>query len=352
MPSEFALLEKQVIKNKTPFVQYAFFDGTGVIKEYSNGYTDIAKRHPVDDESVFAVFSVTKTFTALAILQLFEKGRIAMNAPVSQYLSDLPAENGITVMHLLTHTAGLANPLPINWIHTLSEHSSFDRNEFFKPIIRKSMKGAKPGKRFRYSNIGYILLGQVIESVSGMSYETYVTKQILDRLTSPKAIITFNPGTLKLATGYHKAQGISMLMLGVISNVRKYMVDAPKGWKAFLPVYLNGSSYGGLFANVGGMVKYGRELLTNQHALLTNPSYQRLFTENRTTDNKPTGMCLSWFKGMLNGTEYYCHAGGGGGFYCELRLYPHISKGSFIVFNRSGFSDMRVLDKTDARFIS
>lgn len=72
-----------------------------------------------------------------------------------------------------------------------------------------------------------------------------------------------------------------------------------------------------------------------------------LFTENFTNDGKPTGMCLSWFSGQLDGNQYYAHAGGGGGYYCEIRVYPDNGIGSVIMFNRTGMRDERFLDKLD-----
>ena len=58
-------------------------------------------------------------------------------------------------------------------------------------------------------------------------------------------------------------------------------------------------------------------------------------------------MCLSWFTGELNGNKYFTHAGGGGGYYCEIRIYPDQGLGSVVFFNRTGFSDERYLDKVD-----
>ena len=77
-----------------------------------------------------------------------------------------------------------------------------------------------------------------------------------------------------------------------------------------------------------------------------------LFDENVTNSNKSTGMCLSWFRGHLNGQEYFAHAGGGGGYYCEIRIYPKLGRGSVIMFNRSGMKDERFLDKLDILYIN
>jgi D-alanyl-D-alanine carboxypeptidase len=63
-------------------------------------------------------------------------------------------------------------------------------------------------------------------------------------------------------------------------------------------------------------------------------------------------MCLSWHSGKLNGQRYYTHAGGGGGFYFEIRIYPELGLGSVVMFNRTGMSDIRFLDKTDSYIVN
>ena len=93
--------------------------------------------------------------------------------------------------------------------------------------------------------------------------------------------------------------------------------------------------------------KYIQELLKPNCRLIADESKKLLFTENYTNNNKATGMCLSWFSGKLDGKQYFSHAGGGGGFYCEIRIYPDIGIGSVIMFNRTGMSDERYLDHLD-----
>ena len=76
-----------------------------------------------------------------------------------------------------------------------------------------------------------------------------------------------------------------------------------------------------------------------------------LFNENATNKGKATGMCLSWFKGQLNGKQYFAHAGGGGGYYCEIRIYPDLGIGSVIMFNRTGMTNEKFLNRLDEFFI-
>src|SRR5690606_411132 len=110
--------------------------------------------------------------TALAILQLSGKGLMDINKPVIQYLPEFPYGTEITVKQLLNHTAGIPNPVPLDWIHTESEHLIFDRDTFFNTIFRKYGKAkSEPNEKFAYSNLGYVILGQLIEKVSGEKYE-------------------------------------------------------------------------------------------------------------------------------------------------------------------------------------
>ena len=137
-----------------------------------------------------------------------------------------------------------------------------------------------------------------------------------------------------------------MLALGFLLDKRKYMEASSGPWKPFKEIYVNGAAYGGLIGTAGGFVKYGQALLCDDEAIISQEYKNLLFSENKTT-----GMCLSWFTGRLQDHTYYTHAGGGGGYYCELRLYPELKAGSFIVFNRSGFSDERFLDKVDVHLL-
>lgn len=349
-----SILSKEVVKGKTPSVQYVFFNTNSIIFEYQAGYSNLEDSLKADKNTTFNAFSVTKTFTALSILQLVEKGLLALDKPVRHYLPEADLSEEVTIHHLLTHSAGLGNPLPIDWIHLANEHSSFDRDKFFQPVLAKHYKTKrKPGSRFKYSNLGYLVLGQVIEAVSGKTYEQYVTESIINRLKIQPEELSFDiPYKVLHAKGYHNNRSLSMLALGFLLDKSKYMDTGTAKWKPFKQFYVNGAPYGGMIGNLNGFVKYGQALLSDRQDLISNEYKNLLFTENKTTDNKPTGMCLSWFTGTLNGVQYYTHAGGGGGFYVEMRIYPAHGTGSLIVFNRSGMSDERFLDKVDKFFIA
>jgi len=348
-----SVLAAQVSNGNTPSLQYLFFDRDKIIYEFNEGSADLSNGMKADKDTVFPVFSVTKTFTAISILQLAGKGLVDLNYPVNRYLPELKMEQGTTVKHLLTHTSGLSNPLPIIWIHSANEHTKFNRDEFFNPVLAKSIKGKQPaGTNFRYSNLGYVILGMVVEKVTGAKYEEYVTGNILSNLDLQQDVIGFDiPAGAKYATGYHNTRNISMLLISMLLNTSKYMGTSTGKWKPFKPVYVNGTSYGGLIANAYGMVKYARALLDRDNMILNEDLRNQMFTENILAGGRNTGMCLSWYTGRLGDQTYFTHAGGGGGFYCEIRLYPGIASGSFVIFNRSGFSDERFLNNVDKYFL-
>jgi CubicO group peptidase (beta-lactamase class C family) len=344
-----AVLENIIERNNSPSVQYILFDKDNIITEYSLGMADISEDKQVNKKTTYHAFSVTKTFTALAILQLAEKRCLDIEQPVRAYMPGFPYSSDITIRQLLSHSAGIPNPIPLSWIHLATEHSSFDRNKFFQEIfIENNKTKTKPNQKFGYSNLGYVLLGQLIEKVTGITYEHYITDNIIRRLGLNKDELGFEIENMHLhSKGYHKKTSFTNLILSLFIDRSKFMGKAEGKWKPFFPFYVNGVSYGGLIGTPTAFVKYVQQLLQSDNPLVSEFYKNMLFTENYTISGKSTGMCLSWFSGQLNGIRYYAHAGGGGGYYCEIRLYPDKNTGSVIFFNRTGMTDERYLDKVD-----
>jgi CubicO group peptidase (beta-lactamase class C family) len=343
------ILYKTVTGNSSPSVQYILFDKDHIIERYCYGFRDISGNKKVSDKTTYNTFSVTKTFTALAILQLAEQKKIAIDEPVKKYLPDFPYSSAITIRQVLSHSSGIPNPIPLNWIHLTTELNSFDRNQFFKNVfIRNNKTKFQPNERFAYSNLGYVLLGQLIEKVSETSYEQYISENIIHRLGLTGEELGFEiPDPEMHAKGYHKKLSFTNLVLGFFINKSKYMGKAEGKWKPFKNFYVNGTSYGGLIGTADAFVKYIQSLFKEDNLLLSDHYKKMLFSENHTVNGKATGMCLSWFSGQLNGHRYLAHAGGGGGYYCEIRLYPETGIGSVVFFNRTGMIDERFLDKPD-----
>jgi len=108
------ILGKQVSDNKTPSVQYIIFNKDNIIHSFQHGFADIRDKKETTKETTYNAFSVTKTFTALSVLQLAEQGKINIEEPVKKYLPGFPYSPDITIKQLLTHSAGIPNPIPLN----------------------------------------------------------------------------------------------------------------------------------------------------------------------------------------------------------------------------------------------
>jgi CubicO group peptidase (beta-lactamase class C family) len=325
-----------------------FFNKDSIIHKFHDGFADIKNRVPATEHTTYHAFSITKTFTAIAILQLSERQKIDIGLPVKNYLPQFSYPAEITVSHLLTHSAGLPNPIPLKWIHLAKDHQTFDRNEFFRQISDRYYKiRFLPNEKFAYSNLGYVFLGQIIEKISGLKYEDYIFENVIRHLPVRKGELDFEIGTDPHAKGYHKNFSFSNVVLGLLLDRAEFMGPAEGKWKPFRDYYINGTAHGGLIGTANSLAAYIQELLKPGCKLLSDEYKRRLFTENSTIGNVATGMCLSWFTGKLNGIQYFSHAGGGGGFYCEIRIYPGAGVGSVVMFNRTGLKDERFLDKTD-----
>jgi D-alanyl-D-alanine carboxypeptidase len=142
------------------------------------GYANLAERVPASATTIYRLASITKEFTAAAILHLAERGRLSLDDPISDYLPDYPGDGQrITIRQLLSHTSGLsdASVLPL-----LEESGGvgIDRNELIDLVAAQPLD-SEPGAEHSYSNVGYILLGILIEHVTGRAYADYIEKEIL-----------------------------------------------------------------------------------------------------------------------------------------------------------------------------
>jgi D-alanyl-D-alanine carboxypeptidase len=347
-----SVLIQQIEENKTPSVQYLFFDKDSIIHQFRDGLADIKEGIKTSEGTTYHAFSVTKTFTVTAIMQLAEQQKIEIKLPIINYLPQFPYPPEITVEQIMSHSAGIPGPIPLRWIHLVEEHETFDRNLYFSRIIGQNNKvKSGPNEKFAYSNLGYVLLGQMIENVTGLSYEHYIAENIIKPLNIRKSELDFELALCQHAKGYHKYFSISNAVLGMLIDKSKFMDTEEGRWKPFRDNYVNGPSYGGLIGTAHALAQYIRELLKPGCKIISDDHKSRMFTENITNHHKKTGMCLSWFTGNLKGIPYFCHAGGGGGFYCEIRIYPEPGVGSVVMFNRTGMRDERFLDKPDGYFL-
>jgi CubicO group peptidase (beta-lactamase class C family) len=155
--------------------------GGKVLLDKGYGFSDFQQKTKNKSQTKFAIGSVTKQFTAMAIMQLSEKGMLNVEDKVSKYFPDFPNGDLITIHNLLTHTSGLVNYTDLKEFMNLAPDNQ-NPTEVLNLIKDKPLE-FKPGEKAKYCNTGYVLLGMIVEKVSGMSYEEYLQKNIFTPLS-------------------------------------------------------------------------------------------------------------------------------------------------------------------------
>ena len=145
--------------------------GSKILLNQGYGFADLKKTKQVKSETKFYIASITKQFTASAILKLEEQGKLKTTDLISKYFKDVPPDKSqITIHHLLTHTAGLAQNYTADGI--------INRDEMVKAVLAEPLKNPI-GEKFRYGNDGYSLLAAIVEIASGQSYESFIKQNLL-----------------------------------------------------------------------------------------------------------------------------------------------------------------------------
>lgn len=283
---------------------------------YCHGLADIASLTPVTEDTVFRIGSITKTFTAIAVMQLAEQGLVDLDAPADGYLraySLIPAKSGHrppTVRQLLTHTAGLPQLLyPSRAFQpVLGETVPYGQRvpalaEFYRGRLRLI---AEPGTRHTYSNHGFATLGQIVQDIAGEPLSRYFRERIFGPLGMTGTDLTRSDRVkARLATGY-------ALRSGGLRPVRDCDL-VPIGAGAIYSTTRDMARYlAALLA--GGSGEHGRVLKPGTLAGMFAPHYQ--------PDPRLPGAGLGFFRHDLGGHLLAGHDGLLPGFTSQLTLAP------------------------------
>ncbi len=187
-------LESVMPAQGMPGLALAITDRDGLLATRNYGYADLGALTPVDDDTLFQHGSIGKSFTAICLLQLAEEGVVDLQAPVTTYLPWFAVRSGhapITIHHLLTHTAGII------------EGTDFPLDARYEVWALREADAAPPGEHCWYSNVGYKVLGLVLEAATGKPYAQIIQERILDPLAMTRSAgeITHDLRRL-LAVGY------------------------------------------------------------------------------------------------------------------------------------------------------
>ena len=250
---------------------------------------------PNSPETKFRLGSITKQFTAVAVLQLAENGKLKLEDPVKTHYADAPAAwDKITIHHLLNHTSGIKSYTGLPGFFAKQSRDRRTPTEIVK-LTQDMPLDFEPGEKFAYNNTGYVLLGAVIEKASGQSYESYLRQNIFEPLgMADSGYDSFRAILPSRATGYN-----------------------PDGTHAdYLDMSLPHAA-GSLYSTVDDLLKWNQALATEK--LLTKESLAKMTTPSSPRENKYAyGLVID----ELKGHRIHAHGGDINGFSTFLSRFP------------------------------
>ena len=220
--------------------------GDEILLREGYGWADVKRRVPVTPETVFDIGSGVKAFTATAVLQLEERGRLATEDPISKHLTNVPPDKAaITIHQLLTHTSGIDFDYFYDSASPAERAVLRDREKYIAAVLAPPL-AFKPGAGRVYSNTGFSLLAAVIENVAGVPYERYVRERL------------FEPAGMS-ATGYYVPRDLRRVARGYNDGETDYGYPWETQWENRRPLWdLMGN--GGMLTTLDDVYKWMRAI--------------------------------------------------------------------------------------------
>jgi D-alanyl-D-alanine carboxypeptidase len=341
-------LEKVVESGTPPGMSLVVVKNDSIIYSKGFGWADAPRKIHATPQTAYHWWSITKIATAIAILQLQEKGKLHLNDPVVQHLPyfkvKYPSDTSktITILNLLNHSSGLPDLSQLNlftWIHH-DDESPVNQTKLVKEVLPDySTLKFEPGDSTAYTNFGYIVLGAIIEKVTGITYEEYIRQNILQPLGMNRSDFVYTEAMEPdEAAGAHPiVNAISPFLPFVVGSYIREL-DAKHIWMErvytdYTPsTALIGSAEDAAllvaaYLNEGEL--HGKRILSKESiAMMTHEGQIRSKNEDSLNYRRQG---IGWQVFSKNGRWVVTHEGGGPGFRTKIQLHPDEHLG-FILF--------------------
>jgi len=301
-------LEEFRIESNIPSMAVAIISSGEITYTKGFGFLDVMQTKPATDQSLFRIASISKLFTAQAIMQLADNGKLALNENVGQYLSHL-RKSDITIRQLLTHSSGLSDTIkPVS----IEKQRSIDA---YFALVSKSIPSSIENKDFEYSDTNYNLLGAVISAVTGQKYEKYMYDNILKTASMKKS---------------NYFDGINEHFAEASPNHKGKFIDKIDQ----RPYDLSFNPSEGLVSNVSDLAQWLRLTLDNDTSIIKEQTYKEMLEPQIKTSWGKIHMGLGW---QVYKSEYgniARHPGSIRGYKSLILTYPD-SKDAMILLTNS-----------------
>jgi CubicO group peptidase (beta-lactamase class C family) len=318
---------QKAASDSTPGLAVVIVKDGKVVYRTFRGLAEIDSKTPISDKTPFYIASLSKQFTAMAIMMLEERGKLEYDDKVTKYFPEFTFAGDMTIRHLLTHTSGMIDHLDI----VKDEVKGWTNADVVDLIKRENRVLFSPGEKVSYSNSGYVVLSMIVEKVSGQSFSQYLKKNVFDPLGMDKTFV---------ATKGTKIPG---RVVGLSSVDGKWSLN---DYDAFT------TGGGGIYSTLGDMEKWDRSFYEKP---LINPETLKLAsTANVLNNGKPTAYGFGWLaefatKGDLANVWYVASFGNFKGFQA---MHKRISERRFsvIVLSNGGKFPWNVMETAQALY--
>jgi CubicO group peptidase (beta-lactamase class C family) len=293
-------ISEQIEKRHIPGASVAVVRDGKILLAKGYGLANAELNVPATEHTVYQLASVTKPFTATAVMVLVEGGKLGLDDSIGTHLQDLPeAWRGVTVRQLLSHTSGIKSYTSVPGFQK-TVRKDFAKREILDMVTKEPAEFA-PGEKWSYCNTGFFLLGMLIEEVSGQSYPDFM----LDRIFKPAGMEHTRANDLRAVIA-NRAQGYAWTG----KELRNGEPTSPT--QPF--------AAGMLVSTVADMAKWGEAL--DGEKIVKKSSIEQMWAPATLNDGTKAQYGLGWGIATINGHRRIGHGGGIGGFSTEYARYP------------------------------
>lgn len=305
-----------VSEHRTPGVSIAIVKNGRTILAKGYGHADLENDVPATPETVYRIGSVTKQFTASAIMRLVEQGKLSLDDSLQRFFPNYPAQgNRVAVRNLLNHTSGIRSYTSMGpkWQRLMRLDLAPDS---MLALFAPEPFDFKPGDEWRYDNSGFFLLGMIIEKVSAKTYGQYLQDEFFTPLHLTGTVYCEQAPLIR-----HRAQGYAPRPNGEFTNAAPLSMTQP---------YAAGS----LCSTVTDLAAWTIALSSGK--VVSPRSYKEMTTPDTLNNGKPLTYGFGLGTGTLGGHRQVSHNGGINGFISELHHYPDDSLITVVLTNVEG----------------
>ncbi len=295
-----ALAAETLRDGLVPSVSIAIARGQNTVLEKTYGRADIENNVPAGNDTIYRIASITKQFTAAAILRLVEQGRVDLDADITKYIPEFHTRGKhITIRQLLNHTSGIQN---ITNLPALDSKVRLDLTDAeILAIFQDEPLNFQPGANFLYNNSGFNMLAMVIERISGQSITEHLQRSMFEPLGLRSTSVCDETRVVP-----HRAHGY-IVAKGQLLNAPFISHDLPKG-------------AGNLCSTAHDLVLWAQALGSGK--VVSPESYKVMTTPGTLGDGRPIGYGLGLFLSEFGGQVEISHGGDFGSFTAFLAWYP------------------------------